>query len=115
MSRYCCGDCNWSLASMLNDCWLPLMLPFGLLTLAPAMAVRMLSMLSPSAASAGPFTVTRMAGLWPPDRLTRPTPDTCESFWLSRVSARSYSVVSGRVDEVSPRVMTGASAGLTLA
>ncbi|OIQ76291.1 hypothetical protein GALL_420330 [mine drainage metagenome] len=65
------------------------MLPFGVLTLARPMAVRTLSSDRPSAASCLALTVTRTAGLCPPDSVTRPTPGTCESFWLSRVSARS--------------------------
>ena len=60
-------------------------------------------------------TWMRTAGRWPPLRLTRPTPPTCEIFWASRVSTRFWTWVSGRVSEVTASVITGASAGLTLA
>jgi hypothetical protein len=93
----------------------PSSVPFGELTLALLMVVRRSSMLSPYAASARTLAMTRTAGRWPPLTLTRPTPSICEIFCASRVSARSSSVVSGSVLEISPRVMMGASAGFTLA
>src|SRR2546427_4174324 len=56
----------------------------------------------------------RMAGRWPPPRLTRPTPGASESFAARRVSTRSSTLVSGRVGELTARERMGASAGLTL-
>ena len=61
------------------------------------------------------FATMRTAGRWPPLMLTTPTPLICEIFCAMRVSARSSTSVSGITLEVSPRVRTGASAGLTLA
>src|SRR5271168_4263683 len=46
--------------------------------------------------------------------LTSPTPDTCEIFWASRVSAKSSTWVSGSSVEVNASVRIGASAGLVL-
>src|SRR6476659_2947516 len=46
--------------------------------------------------------------------LTRPTPDNCEIFWASRVSARSCTFDKGSVEEVNASVRIGASAGLIL-
>ena len=100
---------------MVSDWSGPLKLPLGVLTLAVLMAVCTLARFNPSAASWRALTCTCTAGRWPPLKLTSPTPDTCESFCASRVSAMSCNWVNGRVAEVSPRVMTGASAGLTLA
>lgn len=57
----------------------------------------------------------RMAGRWPPDSDTRPTPETWLIFWARRVLTRFCTSVSGRVSDVIARVRTGASAGLTLA
>ncbi len=46
--------------------------------------------------------------------LTRPTPDSCEIFCASRVSAKSSTFDSGSVFDVSASVRIGASAGLVL-
>ena len=55
-----------------------------------------------------------MAGFCPPEMLTSPTPDSCEIFCASRVSARSCTFVSGSVSLVKLSVRIGASAGLVL-
>ena len=47
--------------------------------------------------------------------LTRPTPGSWEIFWAMRLSARSSTVVMGSEVELTASVITGASAGLTLA
>ena len=60
------------------------------------------------------FTWMRTAGFWPPLILTKPTPESCEIFCASRVSARSSILGSGSVFEVRARVKIGASAGLVL-
>ena len=57
----------------------------------------------------------RIAGFWPPDSDTRPTPGTWLIFSASRVLAMSCTSVNGSVSEVSASVSTGASAGLILA
>ena len=93
---------------------LPSRLPLAWFTLAEATATRTSSSVSPFAARRAGLTWTRIAGFWPPLRLTRPTPGSWEIFGTSRVSARSCTVVSGREAEVRPRVRIGASAGLTL-
>src|SRR2546426_3432205 len=56
----------------------------------------------------------RTAGFCPPLMLTRPTPDNCEIFWARCVSAKSWTLDSGSVCDVSARVSTGASAGLNI-
>ena len=56
----------------------------------------------------------RTAGFWPPEMLTRPTPEICEILGARRVSARSSTCESGISFEVSASVSTGASAGLDL-
>ena len=73
------------------------------------------SRLKPSADSAVGLACTRMAGFWPPLMLTRPTPLSCETFWASRVSAKSSTWANGSVSEVRASVMIGESAGLVLA
>ncbi len=88
--------------------------PFGWFTLPLAMASRRSSVLSPRAASATGFARMRTACLMPPLRNTSPTPVICESFGARRVSAMSWTLISGRVLEVRAKVMIGASAGLTL-
>ena len=60
------------------------------------------------------LTWMRTAGFWPPLILTKPTPESWEIFCASRVSARSSTLESGNVFEVSARVRIGASAGLIL-
>ena len=57
---------------------------------------------------------TRMAGFWPPLMLTRPTPGSWEIFCARLVSARSWTLMSGKVSEVTASVRIGLSAGLTL-
>ena len=88
--------------------------PLAWLTLAGAIAVRTSSRVSPSEDSAVGFTCTRTAGFCPPLMLTRPTPGSCEIFWARRVSAKSSTLESGSVSEVSASVRIGASAGLIL-
>jgi len=65
-------------------------------------------------ASAVGFACTRTAGFCPPLMLTSPTPDTCDIFCASTVSAMSSTWLSGSVSLVSASVMIGASAGFTL-
>jgi len=60
------------------------------------------------------FAWMRTAGLCPPLMETRPTPDNCEIFCASRVSARSSTRASGSVFDVTASVITGASAGFDL-
>jgi hypothetical protein len=55
-----------------------------------------------------------MAGFWPPLIDTRPTPESWEIFCARLVSARSWTLVRGRVSEVRASVRIGVSAGLTL-
>ena len=50
-----------------------------------------------------------------PPMLTTPTPESCEIFCATRVSARSSTTVSGNTFDVMPSVSTGASAGLIFA
>ena len=90
------------------------MLPLAWLTLAVPREVRRSSSDSPRLFSADVLASTRTDGRWPPLMVTRPTPLICEIFCASRVSARSSILVSGSTSEVSDRVSTGASAGLTL-
>ena len=56
----------------------------------------------------------RTAGRMLPSIDTCPTPDTCEIFGASTVSATSLSSRSGVAREVSASVSTGVSAGFTL-
>jgi hypothetical protein len=60
------------------------------------------------------FARMRTAGFWPPLSVTSPTPGSCEIFGTRRVSARSWTVDSGSVSDVSASVRIGASAGFTL-
>src|SRR5438105_13713150 len=55
----------------------------------------------------------RIAGRWPPPRLTRPTPGASESLAARRVSTKSSIFGSGSVGELTAKVRMGASAGLT--
>ena len=57
---------------------------------------------------------TRTAGFWPPLIVTNPTPDNCEIFCARFVSAKSSTLESGSVSDVSASVSTGVSAGFTL-
>ncbi|CFP63012.1 Uncharacterised protein [Bordetella pertussis] len=84
------------------------------MTLAPTTAVRRSARLRPAEARACGLTCTRTAGRCPPATLTRPTPGICDSRWAMRVSTRSRTCGSGMVGEVTARVSTAASAGLTL-
>ena len=70
---------------------------------------------SPKAASACGFTSTRMEGTLPPLTVTRPTPGISESFEASRALAMFSTSVRFIVLEVTASVITGASAGFTLA
>ena len=111
---YSSAERNWSLASMVDARVGPSKLPFAWLVLAFAIAVRMSSSARPSAAIAFGFTWMRTAGRWPPDRLTRPTPGSCEIFCAIRVSTRSCTFGSASVFDVTASAMIGVSAGLTL-
>jgi hypothetical protein len=82
-------------------------------TFAAAIAVRRSSIESPAEAAALGFTCTRTAGRCPPERVTRPTPATCEIFCARRVSTRFCTWGIFIVFEVMPIVMIGASAGFT--
>jgi hypothetical protein len=64
--------------------------------------------------SAGRFNSTRTAGNAAPPTWTWPTPETCDTFCASTVEAASYICPRVSVSEVSERIITGASAGLTL-
>ncbi len=68
----------------------------------------------PIADNAVGFAWMRMAGFWPPLMLTLPTPESCEIFCASRVSARSSTLTSGSDSEYKASVKIGASAGLVL-
>ena len=57
----------------------------------------------------------RIAGFKPPCTETWPTPVTSLRRWAIMVSARSLIWRTGMVGEVSASVITGASAGFTLA
>src|SRR5258706_16411877 len=92
----------------------PSKLPLAWLTLALAIAVRRSSRLMPYAASAFGFAWMRTAGRCPPDRLTSPTPGSCEIFCAMRVSIRSCTLGSGNEFDVIARDRIGVSAGLTL-
>jgi len=83
-------------------------------TLLAATAVRTSPRVSPLAARAAGLAWMRTAGFCPPLMLTRPTPGSWEIFWANRVSAKSSTLDSGRLFEVSARVRMGASAGLIL-
>ncbi len=112
--RYCSLVTSWSLAPMVYAWRGPSRLPLAWFTLALATAVRTSSRVSALAASRAGFTWMRIAGFWPPLRVTRPTPGSWEIFGTRRVSARSWTLVKGRAVEVRPRVRIGASAGFTL-
>src|SRR5579864_6565081 len=112
--RYWSLVSSWSLAPIEYDWWAPSKAPLAWLTLEAATAVRTFSMVSPYDEADVEFTWMRTAGFWPPLMLTRPTPGSCDIFCARRVSARSSTFDSGRVFEVSARVMMGASAGFVL-
>jgi hypothetical protein len=57
----------------------------------------------------------RIAGRWPPDNVTTPTPPICEIFCASRDSTRFRTSVRGMLSDVTASVRTGASAGFTFA
>src|SRR6266540_3647634 len=56
----------------------------------------------------------RIAGLRSPPIETRATPDTCEIAGMRKLSAFSWTTVSGSVSERNERVRMGGSAGLIL-
>src|SRR3546814_8335750 len=89
-------------------------LPLGCLPVAHTMAERKLANVSRWAARARGLACIRTAGRCPPVMLTRPTPDTCDSFCATRMSIRSRTSYSGKVGEVTARLITAVSAGLTL-
>ena len=64
--------------------------------------------------SAVGFNSTRTAGNAAPPITTWPTPPSCDSFCAITVLAASYNCPRVSVCEVSARISTGASAGLTL-
>ncbi len=74
----------------------------------------MSSRLSCDPASACGSTCTRTAGFCAPFSVTRPTPETCESFCARIESAWSSTSLSGRVSELTLSVRMGVSAGLLL-
>ncbi len=113
-ARYSSALLSWSLASIVDARCGPSKLPFAWLVLALEIAVRRSSRPSPSAAICRGFTCTRTAGRWPPDSVTSPTPDSCEIFCATRVSARSCTFGKARLFDVIASVTIGASAGLTL-
>ena len=78
----------------------PSKLPLAWLTLAAATAVRTSSSVEPVGGERAGFAWMRTAGFCPPLMLTRPTPDSCEIFGASRVSARSSTFDSGSVVDV---------------
>ena len=92
----------------------PSRLPLDASTLALEMAERTSASVRPALARALGLTWMRTAGFSPPESVTRPTPEICEIFWASLVSARSSSFVMGMVRLVTASVMMGGSAGLTL-
>jgi len=69
----------------------------------------------PWAESWGTLAVMRTAGRWPPEMLTRPTPLSWAILFENCRSTMPSTSPRGRVLEVMAMVMTGASAGLTLA
>ncbi len=92
----------------------PLIRPLGALTVLLAMVVRMLSICRPRVATLCGSMRRRIAGFcWPP-MVTRPTPSMREICCDRMLSAKSSTVWIGRVSEVSDRISTGESAGLTL-
>ncbi len=66
---------------------------------------------TPAAASGS--TWIRTAGCCPPPTNTCPTPSTWAIRWASTVSAASKTWGSGKVAEVSARIMIGVSVGFT--
>ena len=72
--RYCSLLTSWSLAPMVKAWRGPSRLPLAWFTLALATAIRTSSRVSALAASRAGFTWMRIAGFWPPLRVTRPTP-----------------------------------------
>lgn len=89
-------------------------MPLGLLALVAVMTVRTVSVEMAYLFKAVGFSSTRTAGSDAPPMLTWPTPEICDSFCARMVEAASYSSPRDLVSEVSPRIMIGASAGLTL-
>ena len=113
--RYSAALVSWSLASIDQLRVGPSKLPLAPLVLAAAIALRSWSMEMPCAASAWTLAWMRTAGRCPPDRETRPTPEICAILLATRWSTRFCTSAKARVSEVTPRLSTGASAGLTLA
>ena len=104
----------WSLASRMVLRTGPSKLPLGRLALAEAITFCRSASVRPADFSAALSACTRMAGRWPPARLTCPTPCTWASFCAMRVSIRSCTWGSGSVFELTASVRMGVSAGLTL-
>ena len=78
------------------------------------MTVRTVSIEMPYLFSAIGFSSTRTAGSEAPPMETWPTPLICDSFCARMVEAASYNSPRDLVSDVSPTIMIGASAGLTL-
>jgi hypothetical protein len=85
----------------------------GRLTFVSASTRRTSSRPIPYFESAVGFSSTRTAGRELPPTITWPTPSTWASFCWRIVDATSYICPRLKVSEVSPRIMIGASAGLT--
>ena len=68
----------WSLLYTVTLCAAPSNEPFGALTVAVASCARTSSSARPKAAIFGGSICTRIAGFCAPERLTCPTPDSCE-------------------------------------
>ena len=88
--------------------------PLGRLTLVAARVARRSSSPRPYLLSAAGLTSTRTAGSEAPPAITCPTPSICDSFCTRMLEAASYIWPRLSVSEVSDRISTGASAGLTL-
>src|SRR5580700_4254749 len=87
--------------------------PLGRFALAEARAVRTSSSPTPRLLICVGFSSTRTPGSALPPTLTWPTPSICESFCSRIESAASYIKPGRTAVEVRPRIMIGASAGLT--
>ena len=89
-------------------------MPLGRLALVAVMMVRTVSIEMPYLFNAVGFSSTRTAGSDAPPMVTWPTPEICDSFCARMLDAASYSSPRDMVSDVIPRIMIGASAGLTL-
>jgi len=87
--------------------------PFGRFALAAASADRTSFSPMPWFVSTAGSSSTRTPGSELPPTTTCPTPSTCASFCCRIDDATSYIRLVSRVSDVSARMRTGASAGLT--